>query len=59
MLFALPYGYSFDMYGIMGPIFLTKMARPRSKLGLVNSGNFLGRQPCLRLGSFKRPGSNF
>ena len=49
MLFALQnYGYSFrhvyvimghifsDMYGIMGPNFLTKMARPGSKLGLVN-----------------------
>ena len=37
MLFALRnYGYSFDMYGIMDPNFLTKMARPRSKLGLVN-----------------------
>ena len=49
MLFALQnYGYSFrhvcgimghifsDMYGIMGSNFLTKMARPRSKLGLFN-----------------------
>ena len=24
-----------DMYGIMGPDFLTNMARPRSRLGLV------------------------